>query len=157
MPRRKAEKENLRKWVALKWYLICDRGDVKHLYAGTSVERIRKPHGAARYAAKYASKMRQKVVPEDFQNVGRLWGKSRNFVVEPVAYYRCTEDDIRGLLDGWQYEPAPDRPVYKVLYNCAGRLDDYRSGRLDKDADPEYTVPEGQRPAAPPKRQREGE
>lgn len=39
-------------------------------------EELRSKGGAARYALKYALKMEQKVVPENYSNVGRLWGTS---------------------------------------------------------------------------------
>lgn len=36
---------------------------------------IRKKAGAARYVAKYATKLQQKTVPKSYRNVGRFWGK----------------------------------------------------------------------------------
>lgn len=60
--------------AAEAWYRIVGSGDVRHLWAGTRVESLRVRHAAGAYAAKYASKARQKEVPADFENVGRFWG-----------------------------------------------------------------------------------
>jgi hypothetical protein len=56
------------------WYEVVRSGDEKHLRAGTGIERLRLKDGAARYASKYASKWEQKLVPAEFQEVGRMWG-----------------------------------------------------------------------------------
>lgn len=105
--------------TASTWYRICATGDERHLAAGTRVERIRRERGARNYAVKYAFKMRQKTVPTEYQNVGRLWGASRDVMPKPVLKARCTEDDVRGVLVNWPYKPADDRAVYTVLYNTA--------------------------------------
>lgn len=108
--------------VSTTWYRIVGSGDSKHLAAGTRTERIRKPDGAARYATKYAFKMRQKTVPEGYRNVGRFWGASRDVKPEPERFVRATEDDIRGAIEQWEYAPSDDRPIYRVLYNQGDRF-----------------------------------
>lgn len=60
--------------VAEAWFRIVGSGDERHLLAGTRVERLRMPHAAGSYAAKYAAKSAQKEVPENYENVGRFWG-----------------------------------------------------------------------------------
>jgi len=60
--------------VAASWYDICATGDTRHARAGTNVEIIKEKGHVIAYAAKYASKQDQKVVPAGFQNVGRFWG-----------------------------------------------------------------------------------
>jgi hypothetical protein len=60
--------------VAEAWYRIVASGDIRHLWAGTRVEALRNPSAAGTYAAKCASKTRQKDVPEEFLAVGRFWG-----------------------------------------------------------------------------------
>lgn len=154
LPRRREDAANVYRWVALRWYQICGELDYKHLQAGTRTERLRSARGGAHYAVKYAQKMHQKVVPDDYQNVGRFWGHTRGVKPEPIHTYRCTEDDIRGLLDGWQFAPDPDRPVYHTLYNCSERLTHYMAGRLDKAPDKVYTRSESESPRAPPKRKK---
>jgi hypothetical protein len=112
----------LRFRVSASWYRIVDSGDRRHLAAGTRVERIRKAEGGARYATKYAFKCEQKQVPEPYQNVGRFWGCSRDIAPKPRFEAECTEDDVRGVLQGWRYCPASDKPVYKVLWNVGDRF-----------------------------------
>jgi hypothetical protein len=62
------------KELSRKWYEVVGSGDEKHLRAGTQIQKIRKPHAIAAYAAKYATKKEQKAVPEGYSNVGRFWG-----------------------------------------------------------------------------------
>lgn len=122
VPRNANERRGLRFRVSTAWYRIVGSGDVRHLQAGTRTERIRKRDGARHYAVKYASKMRQKEVPEGYRNVGRFWGCSRDVppVEQPVI--RCTDDDVRGVLSGWKFDPGTERPIYRVLYNQADRF-----------------------------------
>lgn len=122
LPRSRSDVSAVRFRVSCAWYRIVGSQDTRHLAAGTSVERVRKPDGAARYAVKYAFKMRQKRVPKEYQDVGRLWGCSRDVVPKVRQVHRVTEDDVRGCLDGWPYAPRLDRPVYKVLYGVADRF-----------------------------------
>jgi hypothetical protein len=63
-------------------------------------EPARKSDGPKRYIVKYALKMRQKIVPKDYRNVGRFWGCSRGVssgVPEPRTV-RITEDELRKKL-----------------------------------------------------------
>lgn len=153
LPSKRDDLKNFRKWVAYKWYKVCGELDGKHLYAGTRTEALRSAEGGAHYAVKYAGKMQQKTVPDDYRNVGRFWGHTKGVTPKPKASYRCTEDDIRGLLEGWEYAPPADRPVYHTLYNCAERLESYLNPQLDKTPNEEYTAAKRQRPSAPPKAQ----
>jgi hypothetical protein len=122
MPRDRDGTKAVRFRVAASWYRFASSGDAKHLKAGTRVEALRSPEGGAHYAVKYASKMRQKIVPKGFEKCGRFWGHTRRVKPEPLDTFHCTEDDVRGTLEGWQYAPPEDRPVYRVLYNQADRF-----------------------------------
>ena len=124
IPRKSDLRRGLRFRVSGAWYRIVGSGDSRHLAAGTRTETIRKKDGARRYAVKYAMKMRQKRVPVGYRNVGRFWGCTRDVPPEPKQVLRCTEDDIRGVLEGWQYAPSDDRPLYRVLYNQAQRFEE---------------------------------
>jgi len=126
------------------WYNIVSSGDEKHLAAGTRCEALRKYDGAARYAIKYAHKMRQKAVPPDYQNVGRFWGYSQGVKPQPEAEFQCTEDDLRALVEDWEYAPDSDHPLYRVLYNQADRLRAHLAGGLDKASERCYTGPQDQ-------------
>lgn len=105
--------------VAAAWYRIVGSHDAKHLAAGTSVERVRKRDGGHRYALKYAMKMRQRHVPDGWEGVGRWFGYSAGVVPEQPPLVACTEDDVRGTLEGWKYAPSEDRDLYRVLYGAA--------------------------------------
>lgn len=131
VPRDKQSRAGLRFRVSSAWYRFVGSGDVRHLQAGTRVGRVRSLEGGRRYAVKYAMKMRQKVVPETYRNVGRFWGCTRDVPPKPLDVVRCTEDDIRGVMEGSKYAPREDRPVYRVLYNASERFDAYRSGEVD--------------------------
>jgi len=115
----RVSKEN-QAWLSQTWYRICATGDPLHLRAGTRLERIRKPDGARHYAVKYAFKMKQKVVPENYRNVGRFWGHSKSVRPSPRSYHRCTNDDLVGALDaqewGWL---KGDIIRWKVLYGAS--------------------------------------
>lgn len=58
-------------WVARAWYEVVGSGDVRHLVAGTSSERVKHPRAVGGYMAKYFSKK------SDFEDEapGRYWGK----------------------------------------------------------------------------------
>jgi len=143
--------------IAQKWYEIVDSGDFKHRLAGTRTETLRSADGGARYAVKYAQKMRQKHVPENYQNVGRFWGHTRAVKPTPLETHRATEDDVRGMLEGWKYEPPAHVPVWRVLYNQAGWATEYINGAVDKRPKSGYTGRDAQLgdslPQAPPKGQ----
>lgn len=66
-----------RKWLSRRWYDICGTEDPRHLAAGTNVEALKSGrHGTCSYAAKYAAKSEQKIIPDDIKNAGRFWGVS---------------------------------------------------------------------------------
>jgi hypothetical protein len=58
-----------------EWFRIVGSGDEKHLRAGVQWECLESSDAAIRYAAKHAAKPHQKVVPREFERVGRFWGK----------------------------------------------------------------------------------
>jgi hypothetical protein len=141
--------------IAERWYQIVDSGDFRHRMAGTRTETLRSKDGGARYAVKYAQKMRQKKVPELYQDVGRFWGHTRAVKPTPQETHRATEDDVRGMLEGWKYEPPEHVPVWRVLYNQAEWAREYVKGTVDNHPDAVYTGRDGQLqnglPQAPPK------
>jgi hypothetical protein len=62
-------------WLAKAWFEVVGSGDERHRAAGTRVERLRAGKSAcARYAAKYAAKHEQKVIPLGAEGFGRFWG-----------------------------------------------------------------------------------
>lgn len=118
-PRAREDQKALRFRVSCAWYRIVKSGDPKHLAAGCRTERIRTEKGARNYCVKYAFKMKQKTVPEGYRNVGRLWGASRDVLPVCRREVQCTEDDVRSILETWEYRPDDDRTLYKVLYETS--------------------------------------
>jgi hypothetical protein len=106
--------------IAATWFQIVDSHDARHFAAGTRTERVRNPDGAAHYAVKYACKPHQKCVPKGYRNVGRMWGHSADVRPVPLGDISCTEDDVRGTLEGWRYAPSEDDPLYHVLFGTSG-------------------------------------
>lgn len=111
--------------VALAWYRIVASGDERHRRAGTRVERLR--HTDARYAVKYAAKMRQKRVPANFANVGRLWGHSSGVAPRKLSEIELDEKTLRIALEEWGRMPPEGSTVYKRLYGAAEYIE-----RLEK-------------------------
>lgn len=110
--------------VSQRWYEIVNSGDNNHLLAGTRVEKLRKPDGAARYAVKYAMKTKQKQVPEDYQDVGTFWNCSHDVRPKVKKIYRIkNEDDLRLYLMRWSQEVSNGRFGYKILYGAAEYLE----------------------------------
>lgn len=127
-PRKRVAQRDLRWRVSTTWYRIVGSNDPKHLQAGCRTERIRTEHGARNYCVKYAFKMKQKTVPEGYRDVGRLWGASRDVLPRCKRVVRCTEDDVRSILETWEYRPDADRTLYRVLYETAAMFSAYIGG-----------------------------
>jgi hypothetical protein len=104
-------------WLSSAWYEIVGSQDVKHLLAGTRVERLRKT--GARYAVKYAYKMRQKSVPTEYQNVGRFYGYST--AVKPKAIAEAW-GDIDKLFEGVDGYKTLLESGYSTLFGLAGNV-----------------------------------
>jgi hypothetical protein len=106
-----------------------DRPGVKHIPVGSewhvelmnrlkvtrhpkSWEPIHELDGARRYMLKYALKPHQKVVPDQYQNVGRFWGCSKSVRqgIQEVYQWELNEDTLRQILEdcnSW----ARDKPL----------------------------------------------
>lgn len=112
-----------KKDVSTRWYEICGTGDKLHLKAGTRTEQLRSKDGGKRYTVKYAMKMYQKDVPEQFQNVGRFWGhswrvKPRQKDMLGFMYF----EQLENRLLSWRYKWHLGNPNVATLYNAAKEL-----------------------------------
>ena len=80
--------DELRAWLGEAWADVVGHADelerAKHQAADTSWQLARVAHFG--YAAKYAGKMRQKLVPDGFSDVGRFWGIWRGSAPKPVVW-----------------------------------------------------------------------
>lgn len=109
--------------VSAIWYKHVASGDKRHLAAGTRVERIRKQDGARRYVVKYAQKMKQKEVPDAYQNVGRFWGNSAG--VKPLPIGSVDMDmaepvELVQAMNFWDYQATLVKRPLKTLYGVSG-------------------------------------
>jgi hypothetical protein len=66
--------------IAERWHKIVGSGDKKHLRAGTRIEGIKSKGHLYGYLYNYIKKSDQKTPPEEFGDVGRFWGSSRNLL-----------------------------------------------------------------------------
>jgi len=89
------------KWVASTWYFIVKSEDSRHLQAGTRVESIRSgKKGIMSYAAKYAEKQDQKLVPDEYLNVGRFWGVYGRRTTVSAATWVDSRHELPGSVSG---------------------------------------------------------
>lgn len=115
----KADITTQREFVAARWYKIVGSGLQKALKAGTSCDLVRSQAGVASYIAGYLKKANQKQVPDNFHNVGRFWGGSRNaFEIETQVHeFEDSMDGIaaarRALRQFKKYKSAKLRQVSK--------------------------------------------
>jgi hypothetical protein len=107
--------------VAHSWNGIID-GDNVHLQQGTHTERLRSSEGGRHYCVKYAQKMRQKIVPAAYENVGRFYGYSRDVKPSPVMELTIGWEGLKRLLGSWEYLPDNQQDLYRVLFNTAGTV-----------------------------------
>lgn len=112
-----------KKAISRRWYDIVASGDERHLLAGTRTESLRSSEGGKRYAVKYAMKMQQKKVPEDYQNVGRFWGHSDGVkpVRQEVRHYETMAELEKSLKD-WRYKKHLRNYKVSTLFNAAKEL-----------------------------------
>jgi hypothetical protein len=87
------DEEKVRKY----WYELVNSGDTKHLKRGAKVEPIRSKGGVAHYMTGYLEKDKQKVVPPEYQKVGRFWGHSDGLLEENKMKIYGSYDDIKKL------------------------------------------------------------
>ncbi len=74
--------------IAERWYRIVGSGDEKHLRAGTGISAIRSKEQLYGYVSNYIKKLDQKIPPEEFEDVGRFWGSSRNLLIKQLYKMR---------------------------------------------------------------------
>ena len=104
-------------WLSSSWYEVVASGDQKHLLAGTRVEELRQK--GAWYALKYAGKMRQKKVPENYRNVGRFYGHSRDVAPQPIIDATGNLDEI---FEGHEGYKELLESGYRVIFRSSGTV-----------------------------------
>lgn len=92
---KKVDKE----WLSRSWYEVVGSGDLRHLRAGTNVGKIKDEQQAIAYVISYLKgnkeKWYQKVVPDEYENVGRFWSHSRGILEKAEYEITDTSDNNR--------------------------------------------------------------
>lgn len=102
-----------------RWFEIVGSGDIDHYVVGTNITAPKKKRGLHYYGLKYAAKLRQKSVPPNYRNVGRLWGCSRGvYPTNPVFVPVDSEESLTAVLQNWDYVGA-EKKGYRILYNAS--------------------------------------
>jgi hypothetical protein len=66
--------KSVRSWVAQNWWEVVGSGDSDHRKAGTQCDKLKRSVVGYFLKNGVVDKSHQNVVPEAFQNVGRIWG-----------------------------------------------------------------------------------
>jgi len=96
---------------ALKVYKV-------HTY-DKQVAPIQSSDGALRYAAKYAYKTHQKIVPQNYENVGRFWGVSRGAPLHEGVHFDVDEELLRDYLTHKDHPAADWEFIPKNLFGLS--------------------------------------
>lgn len=80
-------------------------------------ELIKSPNGARNYVTKYAAKAYQKQVPEEFRDVGRFWGVSKEARPEHKHEIDVTDDEVREYLAERGHTASEWEVLPKILFN----------------------------------------
>lgn len=82
-------------------------------YHKDSWQNLRSVGGAAGYVTSYATKRAQKIVPQEYQDVGRFWGASRGLLDDMLEDWQETDHseikammhDNRPDIENWEFYP----------------------------------------------------
>lgn len=121
-----------RGWLAAEWFRIVASGDLRHLHAGTGLDRqfvarSKSVRSIAWYFVKHnakAAKHYQNEVPPGFEHVGRFWGvwglSSRVETVQlsPSDFIRVRRV-IGGLRRAGMRRPVRTAPTARVCEACS--------------------------------------
>lgn len=78
--------------------------------------KIRSEHGAAGYVLKYALKPYQKIVPEEYGDVGRFWGCSRDVIPQETISHPASEALVRKFLLDMGYDVGNWDVIPKFIF-----------------------------------------
>ncbi len=81
--------------LAQWWFDIVNSGDPYHLKAGTSENPVRDETLTRIYMASYAKKKDQKLVPEQYKDVGKFWTSNRS--TKPHEIEVCEYETVRDM------------------------------------------------------------
>jgi len=82
-----------------------------------SWELVRDRDGAKKYAGKYATKPGQKIVPDEFADIGRFWGCSKDVCLKPLMRIITDDTTLRQYLNSNSHPTAEMEILPKYLWN----------------------------------------
>lgn len=100
-----------------------------------SWELIKRDGGARRYVTKYAAKAYQKIVPKEYQNVGRFWGCSKAVRPEAKHTIDVTDEEVRTFLEGHKHIAADWELLPKYIFNVKDVSDGQPNGATSGEGD----------------------
>lgn len=127
----------LREWLSKTWNEIVSPGDAEHLaFHAHEKNFIAWDMRGGGYLCKYLSKQAQKVVPENFEGVGRFWGSSRGLVPDATVITPEMIDE--------NYPEKPSKAILRAIYRhhenqCKGYK--RKSGKRNRGG--RVTIPNG--------------
>jgi hypothetical protein len=83
-----ADYAQLLEYIPRAWYDCVGSGDIKHLAAGTRIEKIRTWRGVSSYVSKYMAKIEDLPSLQDAESIGRFWGVINRDV---IPWAECIE------------------------------------------------------------------
>jgi hypothetical protein len=95
-------------WVATAWAQVTS-GDHRSC---SRIEAIKVPEAAGNYMAKYLLKSDQKLVPEEFEGIGRMWGCSGPKILRDLPRVPVVAADAKGRLP---------RDLEDIINTCSRR------------------------------------
>jgi len=105
--------------LSLQWFTVVDSGDFNHYKAGTNIRKRTTKRGLNRYTVKYAAKRKQKAIPPDYRNVGRLWGCSGDVYPKNPLYVPVdSEKALSSLLSDWRFSGEEEKG-FSILFDAS--------------------------------------
>jgi hypothetical protein len=121
---------DFRRWVSEAWFEVVGSGDIRHLRAGTGVDRQFCARAVdvrrlctyfSKHNSKYAGKSEQNEVPAGFYDVGRFWGVwGMEKAVERVELTRRDYHQVVRILRQLQRAARPGRRRLRAMGGEAG-------------------------------------
>lgn len=121
---------DFRRWVSEAWFEVVGSGDIRHLRAGTGVDRQFCARAVdvrrlctyfSKHNSKYSGKSEQNEVPAGFYDVGRFWGVwGMEKAVERVELTRGDYHQVVRVLRRLQRAARPGRRRLRSMGGEAG-------------------------------------
>lgn len=91
---------------------------------------VRSQDGAIRYCIKYATKLRQKIVPAEYRDVGRFWGASRDVKLPEAVYVSTSENELREVLLWLGRNVSGFEVLPKIIFHSGNLPEGLKAGTI---------------------------